>query len=278
MSDSSENWLLGIAVAIGIAGIATILWLNFRGEADSPIVVEPATVSPDAPAERRGPEYPVPVPEPASDGSAAETSERALIPLPPLEDSDAYFRLELVDLFGDAFGELLAEAAVIEKVVASADNLPREQVSERLRPLSAPPGDFAAVALPDEAGYRLDPANFARYEPFVDMLERADVDDIIDTYRRFYPLLQEAYVGLGYPDGYFNDRVVVVIDHLLATPVVKGEIQLTRPNVLYEFADPELESLSSGQKLLVRAGPQNAERVKVLLRRIRARLVDLDGS
>lgn len=275
MNNSGENWLLGIGVAIGIAGVAAILWLNFRGTPETDVVVEPAPQPEPAAPASRGPEYPV---EPPQIEPQEEQTERSLEPLPPLDDSDAYFRLELIDLFGEQLAEVLTEQAVIEKVVASADNLPREQVAERLRPLSAPPGDFAAVELPDEAGYRLDPANFRRYEPFVDMLERADLDEIIDTYRRFYPLLQEAYVGLGYPEGYFNDRAVVVIDHLLATPVVKGEIRLTRPNVLYEYADPELESLSSGQKLLIRAGPEHAERIKTVLRRIRARLVDLHES
>ena len=37
-------------------------------------------------------------------------------------------------------------------------------------------------------------------------------------YKQYYPLFQQAYVDLGYPEGYFNDRLVEVIDHLLATP------------------------------------------------------------
>lgn len=271
MNDSGENWLLGIAVAIGIAGVAAILWLNFRGTPETTVIVEPAPQPEPVTPEPRGPDYPV---EPPGLEPGAGKPERTLEPLPPLDDSDAYFRLELIDLFGEDLAERLAEEAVIEKVVASTDNLPREQVAERLRPLSAPPGEFAVVTLPDDAGYRLAPANYARYEPYVDMLEAADVDDIVDTYRRFYPLLQEAYVRLGYPDGYFNDRAVAVIDHLLATPLVKGEIRLTRPNVLYEYADPELESLSSGQKFMIRAGPENAERIRAVLRRIRAKLVD----
>lgn len=274
MNNSGENWLLGIAVAIGIAGIAAIAWLNFRDVPEQP-VVEPAPQA-TVPAERPGPEYPVTPPEPDAAETDTDSPDRTLVPLPPLEDSDAYFRMALIDLLGEGLDEPLADEAVIEKIVASADNLPREQIAERLRPLSAPPGGFLAEALPDDAGYRLDPANYDRYVPFVDMLENTDVGEIVDTYRRFYPLLQEAYVRLGYPDGYFNDRAVVVIDHLLATPVVPGEVRLTRPNVLYEYADPNLESLSSGQKLLIRVGPDNAERIKAVLRRIRAELVDLD--
>ena len=50
-------------------------------------------------------------------------------------------------------------------------------------------------------------------------------------------------------------------------------IALTRPNVLYEFADPDLESLSSGQKLMLRMGPDNSATLKRLLEKFRAKLV-----
>ncbi len=49
-------------------------------------------------------------------------------------------------------------------------------------------------------------------------------------------------------------------------------IALTRPNVLYEFADPRLEAESAGRKLLLRMGPGNAARVKMKLRDIRDRI------
>jgi hypothetical protein len=42
--------------------------------------------------------------------------------------------------------------------------------------------------------------------------------------------------------------------------------------VLYEYADPDLEALSSGQKLLLRMGNSNAERVKSALTELRTRI------
>lgn len=101
----------------------------------------------------------------------------------------------------------------------------------------------------------------------------ADLEITTETYRRFYPLFQESYVRLGYPDGYFNDRAVEVIDHLLATPEPKDPIRLVRPHVLYEFADAELEALSSGQKLLLRMGSKNAASIKRVLKEFRALIV-----
>jgi hypothetical protein len=86
-------------------------------------------------------------------------------------------------------------------------------------------------------------------------------------------LFQEAYESLGHPPQYFNDRLIEVIDHLLASPDVKGPIALARPNVLYEFADPALEARSAGQKVLIRMGSENATAVKDKLRELRAELI-----
>jgi hypothetical protein len=97
-----------------------------------------------------------------------------------------------------------------------------------------------------------------------------DAGAAVAVYRRFYPLFQQAYEDLGYPDRYFNDRLVQAIDDLLAAPEIDAPIPLVRPEVLYEFADPALESRSAGQKVLVRMGPANARRIKAKLREIRA--------
>ncbi len=102
-------------------------------------------------------------------------------------------------------------------------------------------------------------------------------------YRRYYPLFQRAYQELGYPNAYFNDRVVAVIDQLLATPEpgtpptlrlteVKGEVASTQPWTRYEFTDPALQALPAGSKMLLRMGPQHASKLKAQLRSLRAEI------
>ena len=59
---------------------------------------------------------------------------------------------------------------------------------------------------------------------------------------------------------------------MLEAPVPTGPVKLVRPKVLYQFADPELEGLSAGQKIMVRMGPENEARVKAKLREIRRAL------
>jgi hypothetical protein len=103
----------------------------------------------------------------------------------------------------------------------------------------------------------------------VKIVQNTDTAQLVAIYKQYYPLFQQAYADLGYPDGYFNDRLVEVIDHLLATPEISGPIRLKRPSVNYEFADAELENRSAGQKLLIRMGSENAAVVKAKLRELR---------
>ncbi|HEB80283.1 MAG TPA: DUF3014 domain-containing protein, partial [Chromatiales bacterium] len=53
---------------------------------------------------------------------------------------------------------------------------------------------------------------------------------------------------------------------LLAAPEPSGPVRLVRPSVYYKFADPRLEALPAGQKVLIRMGPGNERRVKPWLR------------
>jgi hypothetical protein len=85
-------------------------------------------------------------------------------------------------------------------------------------------------------------------------------------------LFQQAYRELGYPKGYFNDRVVEVIDSLLATPEIQEPVKLDRPKVYYQFNDAGLEALPAGQKILIRIGAENAAKVKAKLREVRGAL------
>jgi hypothetical protein len=105
------------------------------------------------------------------------------------------------------------------------------------------------------------------------MIGSIDTKQLVTSYTRYYPLFQDAYESLGHPPQYFNDRLVEVIDHLLATPDIRGPVALVQPNVLYQFADPRLESRSAGQKLLIRMGSDNATAVKAKLRELRAALL-----
>jgi len=245
-------WVLAV---IGVAAGGYYAWRQVAVEPAPP----PEVVSAPPPVEET-PAIVNPVERPAD-----------LPPLPALAASDATVSGEFAGLFGrDRFEALFLPDDLVRRITATIDNLPREKVATRLRPLK--PMDTAFVASGEEGAYTLGPDNYARYEPWVAVVESLEVADVAALYTRLYPLFQEAYAELGNLDGYFNDRVVEVIDHLLATPKVQGPIPLVRPGVMFQFADPLLESRSAGQKFLLRMGPDNAARIKDRLRTLRARI------
>ena len=131
-------------------------------------------------------------------------------------------------------------------------------VKRRMLPLKPVTGtaNGALRTAGDGSALSIAPANAARYTPYVRALEAVDSRKLAATYAQFYPLFQQSYAEQGYPNRYFNDRVFEVIDHLLATPDIKGPIALAQPKVLYEYADPALEELSAGQKAMLRMLPK----------------------
>jgi Protein of unknown function (DUF3014) len=251
-----------IVVAIIAALVAWYLW---QADKATPVASPPPVAAPAAEAEPAGPQYPVPV--------EVEDVERNLRPLPALDDSDQYFKLELSGLFGNDFAGLFVNTALIERLVATIDSLPRQQVAARIRPVSELPDQIAVAGQDGSGEFMLLNDNYHRYDAIVAQIAAANLNEVHDLYRRYYPLFQKAYEGLGYPDRYFNDRLVEVIDHLLATPDVQEPLLLVRPHVLFQFAEPQLEALSSGQKLLIRVGPAHRATIKASLRALRALLV-----
>jgi hypothetical protein len=118
----------------------------------------------------------------------------------------------------------------------------------------------------------LAPENYARYEPFVALVANIDAKTLVSFYRGLEPLFQQSYEELGHPNDSFNTRLNEVIEHLLQTPTPRGDVALVQPSVLYRYADERLEKLSSGQKLLIRMGVDNAAIIKGKLREIQAQI------
>ncbi len=189
-------------------------------------------------------------------------------PLPELKQSDAAMAKILAKLFANQkLDRFFILEHFIERFVVMVDNLPRPQLPATHRPLKKTPGKFLASG--EREQLTIDPANYRRYTPLVKMLSALDTAQVLAVYKLLYPLFQSAYQGLGYPDAYFNDRLVAVIDHLLTTPPVSGPIYLVQPKALYLYADPALEELSSGRKILLRCGPENATQIKAMLHEYR---------
>ncbi len=267
MQKQMTQWLIPVLLAIAAAGALWYYWVAVNRSPPEP-APPPQPVAQES-VELPGPLHPIP------EIQVEQSDKPDLMPLPSLEQSDDYFKLELVGIFGNLMGELLAESGAIEKVVATVDNLPRDHIAERIRPVGSIGGQFETGGQDGSGGFSISQDNYRRYDELVALVTSADLNEVADMYQRFYPLFQSAYTELGYPDGYFNDRLVDVIDHLLRTPEPVGPVALVRPHVLYEYADPELEGLSSGQKLMLRMGNEHMARIKKMLRELRQLVTDI---
>lgn len=202
-------------------------------------------------------------------------------PLPELAESDEEALTVAAQVLGeDPARTYLVTEGLISKLVATIDALTRDELPGNIIPVRGPGGEMQVTSdgvsdqiNPDtglpEPYYVFDPINFQRYTPQVEVLEAIDGATLVQNYRHYYPLLQQSYRELGYTEGEFNVRLLEVIDELLATPEPGQPVRLIKPEAFYEFADPELEALSAGQKLMVRIGPSNAARVKTKLAEIR---------
>ena len=248
-----------IGVAVAVVVIAAGSWYFFRHRSEAPPAAEPVVASAAVePAPEPAIQHPLPAGEPTTQAA-----------LPALGDSDAPLLDSLGKLVGQpAVATFLKPEGLVRNIVVTIDNLPRQKVALDKRPVPAVGGSFQAQG--DELHATLDPQNFERYRPLVAVIDKLDAQKLAQLYIRYYPLFQESYQNLGYPNGYFNDRLVQVIDVLLATPQVQGTIELSRPNVLYTFADPTMEARPAGQKLLIRMGPDNAAKIKAKLMQLRA--------
>lgn len=237
---------------VAAGGLALLFWPKRMAEPPPPPAAGPTA---------REPAIEHPLPPPPAEAQAA--------PLPALADSDAYMIDALAGLIGTQVAkDYIAVPGVVRRIVVTVDHLARDRLPLLTRAVGALPGSL--VVTRDGERIVLSEENFTRYAPLVQAIARVDVARLAALYRQVYPLLQQAWDEVGRPGQYFNDRVVAVIDDLLATPEVAGPIELEQPSVWFRYRDPSLEARSSGQKLLLRMGPANAAIVKDKLTALRA--------
>ncbi len=283
MNKSGTRLIVVLAVAAALAG-AAYFWLVSRAAPPGPIEVAvlvptPATApqSPatsDAQPARPSIEYPVEMIEQATSPSAPA--------LPALAQADPYMRDALTTLLGrKQVLTFLQVDGFVRRVVATVDNLARSHAPWSVWPINPTGGRFTVLTRAGEQ--TISPDNGLRYAPFVQFVESVNTAQAVKLYVRAYPLFQQTYEALGFPGRYFNDRLVAVIDHLVATPVQTGPIQVhlvevrgtvpsLRPWVRYEYSDPALESMSAGQKMLIRSGPVNHRRLRAKLMEVRQQI------
>ncbi|TPG08236.1 DUF3014 domain-containing protein [Rhodanobacter glycinis] len=262
---SVASWIGAVLVVLGVV-VAGVYLARTARQAEAPSTIAPASsssmVSSASPASIQHPIT-------QADAGPAAASTAAL---PALDDSDASVAAALAALAkGSELPSLLVRQQIIARIVATIDALPRRGLASFMSPLHAPKGNF--VVDEAEGTIVIGAQNSARYAPYMRVVDVADPQALVAWYAHAYPLFQQAYQQLGYPKGYFNDRLIVVIDNLLAAPEPGRSPAVILSKGFYVYADPALESLSAGQKLLLRAGPASEAKIKAKLRAIRSALI-----
>ena len=192
-------------------------------------------------------------------------------PLPQLGESDSFMLEALASLIGkESVMKIFRVEQIIHNIVVTIDNLPNQSLPVSAMPITPVPGNLVVLVADGEMS--ISPTNAARYTPYVHLAGVVSTEKLVALYLRLYPLFQKSYEELGYPNKYFNDRVIEVIDNLLAAPDIKEPVKLLQPKIVYVYADPDLEGRSIGQRTLMRIGSNNEAKVKTKLQEIRQEL------
>ncbi|MEO8249892.1 MAG: DUF3014 domain-containing protein [Burkholderiales bacterium] len=286
-----RSWGLNLALLLLVLAVALFGWRWWQDRQAAPpfsagagsgsVLSQTDEVAPPAPAAAApapsGPLFPV---EPLVEADPGQ-------PTPPsapadARHADAVAEDALTRLLGSkAVAEFLETSGFVRRAVATVDNLPSALVPGKSRAVKPIEGRFSASG--EGESRTIAPENSARYAPFVRLVESVDAAKLAGLYRKHYALFQKSYEELGYPGRYFNDRLIGVIDHLLQSPEpaspprvtvveIKGPYRDPRPWTRYEFADPQLEALSAGQKMMVRMGVENERLLKAKLIELRTAL------
>jgi Protein of unknown function (DUF3014) len=231
-----------------------------------------------APAPAAGPPVPAPAPPPSEPAIKHPVPAGQSGALPEAGEADRAVKNALVELVGRKAGaSFLRLEDAVHRLVATVNNLASDQATAELWPVTPTPGRFETERR--DGATVIAASNAARYAPFVRFADGIDTKKAVALYFRLYPIFQRAYEDLGYPGKYLNDRVVEVVDNLVATPKVAGPIRVRRVGAdaavgpgLYLYEDPALESASAGQKILLRMGAENAATLTAKLAEIRAQI------
>jgi hypothetical protein len=278
-NNQQQLYYAGIAVVVVVVLLA--LWLLFSKE-DTP---EPLTLLPPELSEPAPATEPAAIPvteEPESAQTPAEPEPTVALepepepviapepPLPALDNSDAEVKQRLLALNWRAgLAGLFVTEEMLRNFVVQTDNIAQGQLAVG-HPLLQPLEQKFTIS--DSDNMQLSEQHFARYEPYISLLESVPASQLMPLFNRYEPLLQQAYAELGYPDQLFKNTLLAAIDMLLATPDLSYPLQLERPAVVYTFADPAIEQLPPAQKQMIRLGPDNLKRVKAVLRQYKQAL------
>lgn len=258
--DKKTLFAIATVILLGAAYAAYEFWQHNHPVPD---IVQSKNATPSLPAVQAVP--PAPIAMQPTEPSPARP------PLPKLTESDGFVLDSISSLLGNkALMKLFVGNRVIHDIVATVDNLPQRQVPSKIMPFNSPSGRFLTSGTGENL--TISPKNAVRYTNYVKLAEAVDAKKLVGLYVALYPLFQQSYTELGYPNKNFNDQLNDTLDDLLDTPDLKEPIKLVQPKYFYQYADPDTEALSIGERIMLRLGNKNLKIVRNKLNEIKQEL------
>lgn len=281
-----QLYYAGIAAVIIVILLA--LWLLFKPATESgteisvlpPVITEPELVQP----------LPELIIEPTVGSDplfAAETEVGAEVtppepvvapqPLPKLEQSDPLLTAKLLEQnWQPGLAGLINTKQMVRNLVVTIDNLAQQQLVAK-HPVVAPLDEpFKALIQQDGKTYQIDSAGYQRYQPYLQLLESVEPEQLVQLLQQYQPWFEQAFAELGYPEMSFKQRLAQAINQFLAIESPTVDTTLLRRSVAYTYADPTVEGRSALEKQIIRLGPANHQRLRAIALKYQAALQSTD--
>jgi hypothetical protein len=242
--------IIGVLIVLFIAG--GVWWMSRRAQ-PAPNASPVAVTATDAPIDK--PADPQP-------------------PLPPLSEMDGFLRPLLSALSSrPELARWLATDDLVRQLAMAIDQAAAGGTPARDFKVVAPASPFATTGRGSQR--TIDPASYRRYDGVVATVTSIDAAAVAKIYRTIRPRLNEAYRGLGHPDGDIDRASANALDILTDTPIPQGPLRVHAIDARgWIYVDPDLEELTPSQKQILRMGPAHAASVIAWLRTLQQALQD----
>lgn len=256
-------WIIGALIVLVPVGAGIFYLLD--PEDKLPAVAEIKQLLPEEEQIQVLPDESAPQPDKPREKSVgiatSSPSQSVPVVLPNLDDSDQEVIGALSNLSSDpTLASWFNTSEIIRKTVILVDNFFQGKLPKKYLFIPGPSEKLSTYK--NGSLVYIDPASYARYDRYVDIIVSINVDSAVRLYQKYSPLLDQAFAELGYPDRSFHQALTGTLDSLLKAPVTENDLQVIRSSVLFKYADPELEALPALHKQLLRIGPANTRRLQ----------------
>ncbi|WP_371377271.1 DUF3014 domain-containing protein [Thalassotalea aquiviva] len=188
------------------------------------------------------------------------------IALPKLEASDEFILAKISEIsWRKELLDLIVTEDVIRRAVVFTDNFARGDLAYTHLPVKEPDGSFLTDTQgQDNEVFTISDVNQQRYLPYIDLLNSFEPETLVAQFIQTKPLFEKAFNELGYPNLTFDDVLQQAIDRVLDMRVINEDVELVRPNVIYQYKDSDLEAMSPADKFLLRIGKENLLQLKAV--------------